>query len=119
MNEIGPRWAWRAHCYRAGPTGTLTPQRLGQLKRHKFEVLVVLHFGGMVTTDVLPPEVGQDGWPVDTIDPDEITPCPHCGTFEAWQAAVGDLKGRTDPVWRCLRCDPPRKFSERSSARTT
>ncbi len=46
------------------------------------------------------PEVfGQDGWPLDSIDPDELDPCPKCGTLELWQTLTGN--------WRCLRCDPP------------
>jgi hypothetical protein len=43
--------------------------------------------------------VGPDGWPVDSIDPDELTPCPTCRTLELWENLEGD--------WRCMRCDPP------------
>ena len=40
-----------------------------------------------------------DGWPTDSIDPDELDSCPKCGTLELWQTLAGN--------WRCLRCDPP------------
>jgi hypothetical protein len=51
--------------------------------------------------------VSPDGWPADCIDPDELTPCPKCGTLELWQTAAGDLFGRTPGRWRCMKCDPP------------
>ena len=53
-------------------------------------------------TDDSGPEVfGQDGWPLDSIDPEELDPCSECGTLELWQTLMGN--------WRCLRCDPPTK----------
>ena len=45
--------------------------------------------------------LGPDGWPLDCIDPDDLDPCPKCGTLELWQTLFGN--------WRCLRCDPPIK----------
>ena len=53
---------------------------------------------------------GPDGWPLDSIDPDELNPCPECGTLELWQTMAGN--------WRCLRCDPPTK-SQRLRNRAT
>jgi len=52
----------------------------------------------------------QDGWPLDSIDPDEVAPCSECGTLELWQTLAGN--------WRCLRCDPPttaRRLRERAA----
>ena len=54
--------------------------------------------------------IGQDGWPLDSVDPDELTPCAECGTLELWQTMAGN--------WRCLRCDPPTK-SQRLRNRAT
>ncbi|REK17366.1 MAG: hypothetical protein DWQ37_06130 [Planctomycetota bacterium] len=48
-----------------------------------------------------PDAFGPDGWPRDSIDPDEIDPCPTCGTLELWQTMAGN--------WRCMKCDPPTK----------
>ncbi len=45
-------------------------------------------------------ELGPDGWPLDCVDPDELTPCPKCGTLELRQSIAGN--------WRCQRCDPPK-----------
>lgn len=39
-------------------------------------------------------------WEQDTVDPDEVPPCPACSSLIAWQAMTG--------VWHCLLCDPPR-----------
>lgn len=46
--------------------------------------------------------LGEDGgdWDNDTIDPDEVPPCPTCGSLVAWQSLAG--------TWRCMNCDPPR-----------
>ncbi len=49
--------------------------------------------------DSEPEAVGPGGWPLDSIDPDELDPCPECGTLELWQTLAGN--------WRCLRCEPP------------
>ena len=47
------------------------------------------------------------GWPTDCIDPNELTPCPKCGTLELWQSVAGDLFGLAPGRWRCVKCDPP------------
>lgn len=47
------------------------------------------------------PEAGETDEAIEVIDPDELTPCPKCGTLEQWQSLAGN--------WRCLRCDPPTK----------
>ncbi len=40
-----------------------------------------------------------DGWINGTINPDEVPPCPICGSLTAWQSLA--------KTWRCARCDPP------------
>ena len=38
---------------------------------------------------------GPDGWPVDTVDPDDVRPCAKCGGLELWQdicAAAGTVR---------------------------
>jgi hypothetical protein len=60
-----------------------------------------------LATEPITDPIGPDGWPVDCIDPDELTPCPKCGTLELWQSAAGDLFGLTPGRWRCMKCDPP------------
>ena len=55
-----------------------------------------------------PPKPAPDPWD-SAIDPDEITPCPKCGTLEAWWGGTGRQ--------RCLRCDPPtraRRLAEKT-----
>ena len=44
---------------------------------------------------------GPDGWPVNCVDPAELTTCPQCDTLEPWQSVAGD--------WHCQNCDPPDK----------
>lgn len=39
-------------------------------------------------------------------DPDDLEPCPRCGTYHLWQT----LGGR----WRCERCDPPPRIRPRA-----
>jgi hypothetical protein len=39
-------------------------------------------------------EWGEDGWPIDTVDP--FAPCPVCESVNRWQ----DLRGN----WHCVRC---------------
>ena len=46
-------------------------------------------------------------WPPNTIDPDELEPCPDCGSLELWESISGDLQGLGPGVWRCCACDPP------------
>jgi len=35
------------------------------------------------------------------IDPDDLDPCPECGSLELWESLTGN--------WRCQICDPPTK----------
>ena len=44
---------------------------------------------------------GPDGWPVNCVDPAELTTCPQCDTLEPWQSMAGD--------WHCQNCKPPDK----------
>ena len=73
----------------------------GVMKIHRVaDVRWASHNAATETVDDCQPEfVGPDGWPVDSIGPDELDPCPKCETLELWQT----LKGN----WRCQRCDPP------------
>lgn len=104
------------------PQAALTPDLLARLKTHKAELLTMLRPAsdkididltkepsGEPAADVswralfelspTPAELGPDSWPADCIDPDEVTPCPNCGTLELWQTLAGN--------WRCQRCDAP------------
>jgi hypothetical protein len=55
-------------------------------------------------------ELTPDGWPVNAIDIDDLTPCAKCGSYVLWQAAAGDLRGRTPGPWRCMACEPPTRM---------
>jgi len=109
------------------PRSAVTPELAGELKRHKGELLAMLRTkagaaaidltdtkeawqAAAESADDFEPEVfGRDGWPMDSIDPDELDPCPKCGMLELWQTMAGN--------WRCLRCDPPttaRRLRERA-----
>lgn len=46
-------------------------------------------------------------WPADTIDPDDLEPCPRCGSLELWLQMAGDMFGKTPGQWKCQRCEPP------------
>lgn len=85
------------------PQDALTLELLDRLRANKFELLALL--GPTVGPEAEP--LGPDGWPADCIGPDELTPCPKCGTLESWQSVAGDMFGLTPGKWRCLRCDPP------------
>lgn len=41
-----------------------------------------------------------DGWPPDTLSPDDPGPCQQCGSLMVWLPVTG-------PPWRCQRCEPP------------
>lgn len=86
-----------------GPDAVLTDELLGRIRNRKPELLEALE---CTLPPLEPMEIGPDGWPTDTF---QMPPCSRCGFSDYWQACIGDLKGRTDPVWRCLRCDPPRE----------
>lgn len=47
----------------------------------------------------VPGGLSEVGEPRDLLAPDELEPCPMCGTLELWQTIAGS--------WRCQRCDPP------------
>jgi hypothetical protein len=53
--------------------------------------------------------LGPDGWPANSIDPDELAPCPICGSLEQWESAGSGSAGWGPGTWRCLKCDPPTK----------
>jgi len=109
------------------PRSALTPDLLARLKAYKPDLLAMLRPAPDVMDDLRAAEtrwidespdcdlatepiaepIGPDGWPVDCIDPNELTPCPNCGTLELWQSVAGDLFGLTPGQWRCMRCDPP------------
>ncbi len=55
----------------------------------------------------VPESLGPDGWPVDCIDPDDLEPCPKCGTLELWQTLASDVFGSAPGRWRCAKCEPP------------
>ena len=50
-------------------------------------------------------------WDADTVDPDEVPPCPTCGSLEQWESLAG--------VWHCLTCQPPHRSNliQRKAAR--
>lgn len=60
-----------------------------------------------LATELIAEPLGSDGWSVDCIEPNGLTPCPKCGTLELWQSAAGDIFGLTPGRWRCMKCDPP------------
>ena len=70
-------------------SGDLSPELVGELRNLKAELLRAL----------TPATVGPDGWPADTVDFDDIKPCPSCGRLDAWQSLAGN--------WHCRRCEPP------------
>ena len=102
---------------RYSPRSAVTPDLAAELKRHKGNLLAILRSetetpvtnltdakavwqaAAESADDSEPDAFGRDGWPLDSIDPDELDPCPECGTLELWQTLAGN--------WRCLRCDPP------------
>ncbi len=105
------------------PKDVLTSDLIQRLKAHKGDLLAMLrpeadtpaidltHANGTAepVDDSEPEAFGPDGWPLDSIDPDELDPCPECGTLEQWQTMAGN--------WRCLQCDPPitaRRLRERA-----
>lgn len=95
---------------RYSPRSALTPDLLTRLKTHKAELLAILRPEAGSTDPVNAVEpLGPDGWPVDCIAPEQVTPCATCGSFELWQSAAGDLFGLRSGQWRCMKCDPPAK----------
>ena len=44
------------------------------------------------------PEASRDDG---TIDPNNVPPCPRCGSYALWENMAG--------TWRCVKCDPPHK----------
>lgn len=58
------------------------------------------------------PEAVQDArWDADALEPDDVPPCPKCGSLEQWESMAGG--------WHCMACDPPHKSNllERKAAR--
>lgn len=107
------------------PPAALTADLLDRLKAHKAALLDTLRLPTERPTvepeaaesEIETAELDPDGWPLDCLDPAEVTPCPKCGTLELWQSVVGDLYAKTDGRWRCQICDPPaaaERFLERS-----
>lgn len=48
------------------------------------------------------PQTAPDApWDEGTLDPDDVPPCPRCGSYELWESMAGN--------WRCMRCEPPHK----------
>lgn len=102
------------------PQDALTPDLVERLMANKAELLAILRADatraglpdasetwGAVNQRVDDSELGDlgpDGWPIDSIDPNELEPCPNCGMLELWQTAAGN--------WRCEHCDPPTKAQE-------
>ena len=114
---------------RYAPRSAVTPALAEQIKAHKGELLEILRnprtcpemtpretataspavseqLGGhapncnAATEHDLGPS-GPDGWPVNCVDPDELTPCRECNTLELWQSLAGN--------WHCHNCNPPDK----------
>jgi TubC N-terminal docking domain len=80
------------------PRDALTPHLLDKLKARKTELIAVLVSEQAEMTDDVA-VIGPDGWPIDSIDPNELSPCPTCGRYEFWQSGAGN--------WRCEHCEPP------------
>jgi hypothetical protein len=115
----GIRLEARGDRLRYHPQSAVTPDLLELLKADKAALLALLrpaaepdHHRGQADAaarweaalerlegDPLVP-IDAEGWPADSIDPNELEPCPKCQSLELWQSVVG---GR----WRCLKCDPP------------
>jgi hypothetical protein len=100
------------------PAGALTPELTERLKAHKPAILAALwsrpgqplfppivmealrSADARLVVDPEPLELGPDGWPVDSVDPNDVRPCATCGGLDQWQnVAPGG--------WHCARCDPP------------
>ena len=114
---------------RYAPRSAVTPALAEQIKAHKGELLEILRnpttCPEMTPRDTAttspaaseqlsgnPPTCnaatehdlgpsGPDGWPVNCVDPNELTPCPECDTLELWQSLAGN--------WHCHNCNPPDK----------
>lgn len=97
LTRRGVRLEPRGERLRFYPRSPLTRGLLDELKAHKSEILNLLK--GINSTRTQLVEFGTDGWPVDSIDPDEIGHCPKCGSLEMWQNPAG--------AWRCRTCRPP------------
>jgi len=93
----------RGNRIRFSPRSVMTPDLAARVKASKAELLSILQ------SAVDPPIIAPDGWPAGSIDPDDVAPCPECGSLEQWQTLIGN--------WRCLLCDPPiktRRLQERA-----
>lgn len=97
LTRRGVRLEPRGERLRFYPRSPLTPDLIEALKAHKSEMLNLLN--GIDSTQPQLVEFGPDGWPVGSIDPDEIGHCVACGSLEMWQNPTG--------AWRCKTCCPP------------
>ena len=114
---------------RYAPRSAVTPALAEQIKAHKGELLEILRnptagremkpdemasvspaaseqlIGNQPTCDTVTEHdlgpSGPDGWPVNCVDPAELTPCTECDTLELWQSLAGN--------WHCQNCKPPDK----------
>ena len=129
LARLGIRIESRGDRLRYAPRSAATPDLVHRIKSHKGQLLAILrrdpettevdsHDAATVSQSTLeqlggnPPTCdtgtehdlgpsGPDGWLVNCIDPDELTPCPQCDTLEPWQSLAGN--------WHCQNCNPPDK----------
>jgi hypothetical protein len=98
LARLGIRIKAHGDRLRYSPRSAVTPDLADRMKAHKGKLLAILRRDPDSPAEMRE-AVGVDDWTDGTVNPDDVTPCPQCGSHEAWQTLPGD--------WRCLRCDPP------------
>ena len=126
LTAVGVEVSTHGDRLRYSPRAAASPDLVGRLRAHKAELLAALNEpsgdgdttpskpeekpGSVAVATVNGFECDPDGWPVDSIDADAVTPCPVCGSLELWESLMGG--------WRCMRCDPPTVPERRPSRRS-
>jgi len=125
IRRLGIRLEAKGNRLRYYPRTAVSPEMIVQLKERKGELLALLKhpkdaigIHAKASPDTVPEMtvtagigLGPDGWPLGCIDPDELSPCPNCGSLEQWQTLGSN--------WQCQHCNPPEvplrllKFAER------
>ena len=104
LARLGIRIEAHGDRLRYSPRSAVTPDLAQRMKTHKGELLEILQAGTVDDDEIFteaPEALDSDGWPLDSVDPNELTPCTKCGTLEQWQSLTG--------TWGCVRCEPPAK----------
>ena len=74
---------------RYSPQQVVPPSLVEEMKAHKAELLAYVRIWGACHL--------VDCGKGETLDPDEVQPCPKCGSLELWETLAG--------TWRCQHCD--------------